>query len=288
MGGLRRKNGTPSDCRKAYTHPEVNVGLRDWWAGNVAGASGYGSAMGREAVKNGIALGRTLYRGHGIRARNVTRKSHVKQHEEGWVIQCVNGLVGPFQTKEKAEQYEEDTFSDAPVVARLSDALVFEDEEHMKSAGFDLYTSAPAQAPPIEDSSQLSWHTRAAGIAFCVCCSIGAANNFMKEANADSFNRSMGSSTREELVRMNREVLCGLVNHYVALPKSLGVTEVIDIDRPGTNDFLAVFFAALSVQVPGRMVGFQRGGVLGFGATTVALAEETLFKVHEASQEFRW
>jgi hypothetical protein len=35
-------------------------------AKNVAGASGYGSTLGREVVKNGIALGRTLYLGHGL------------------------------------------------------------------------------------------------------------------------------------------------------------------------------------------------------------------------------
>lgn len=284
----RRTERGPGGCSKAYTHAEVRVGLRDWLAGNVAGASGYGSAMGRHAVKSGIELGRVFYLGHGTRARNITRKSHVRQHEGGWVIQCVNGLVGPFQTKEEAEQYEEDTFTNAPTVARLSDALVFENGEHMKSEGFDLYASDPAQAPPSEDSSQLSWHTRAAGIAFCVCCSIGAATNSMREANADSFNRSMGSSFREELARINMEVLCGSVNDYVALPKKMGVTKVIDTNKPGMNDCLAVFSAALSVQVPGSMVGFQRGGALGFGEAAVALAEETLVKVREASHKFRW
>ena len=264
------------------------MGLRDWVAGNVAGASGYGSAMGREAVKNGIALGRTFYLAHRTRAKNITRKSHVKQHGEGWVIQCANGLVGSFQTKEAAEQFEEETFTDAPRVARLSDSLVFEDDEHMKSERFEFCAPDPAQVPPTEDFLELWSHTRAAGIAFCVCCSVAAATNFMKEGNAVRFNRSMGSSTRDELVRLNKEMLCGLVNHYAGLPRTLGITNVIDTDKPGTNDFLAVFFAALSVLVPGRMVGFQRGGVLGFGPTTRALAEETLVKVRDASQNFRW
>src|SRR5207245_1056393 len=105
------------------------------------------SVMGREAVKNGIALGRTLYRGHGTRARNIIRKSHVKQHQEGWVIECVNGLVGPFQTKEEAEQYEQDTFVGAPTVTGLSDVLIFEDAEQMKSEGFELCASDPDSPP---------------------------------------------------------------------------------------------------------------------------------------------
>jgi hypothetical protein len=41
------------------------MGLRDWAAKNVAGPSAYGEVMGREAVKNGLAVGRTIYWGHG-------------------------------------------------------------------------------------------------------------------------------------------------------------------------------------------------------------------------------
>ena len=41
------------------------MGIRDWVAKNVAGPSAYGEVMGRESVKNGLAIGRTLYLGHG-------------------------------------------------------------------------------------------------------------------------------------------------------------------------------------------------------------------------------
>jgi hypothetical protein len=37
-------------------------------AKNIAGASAYGEVMGRQSVKNGYALGRQLYLGHGTRA----------------------------------------------------------------------------------------------------------------------------------------------------------------------------------------------------------------------------
>jgi hypothetical protein len=41
------------------------MGLRDWLAKNVAGAGAYGDSMGRSTAENGLALGRTLYLGHG-------------------------------------------------------------------------------------------------------------------------------------------------------------------------------------------------------------------------------
>jgi hypothetical protein len=44
------------------------MGLKNWLAKNVAGVSGYGQTFGRENVTNGLALGRTLYLGHGSRA----------------------------------------------------------------------------------------------------------------------------------------------------------------------------------------------------------------------------
>ena len=36
------------------------MGLKDWLAKSVAGVSGYGEVMGREAVRSGLALGITL------------------------------------------------------------------------------------------------------------------------------------------------------------------------------------------------------------------------------------
>jgi hypothetical protein len=41
------------------------VELKDWLAKR-AGVNAYGGVMGREAVKNGLALGRWLYLGHGM------------------------------------------------------------------------------------------------------------------------------------------------------------------------------------------------------------------------------
>jgi len=44
------------------------MGLKNWFAKNVGGAGGYGDAMGRAAAKNGLALGRTLFMGHGTQS----------------------------------------------------------------------------------------------------------------------------------------------------------------------------------------------------------------------------
>ena len=41
------------------------MGLKNWLARSVAGVDGYGNTMGRSTGENGLALGRTLYLGHG-------------------------------------------------------------------------------------------------------------------------------------------------------------------------------------------------------------------------------
>src|SRR5712691_3179798 len=148
---------------------EVGMGLKDWLAKS-ARVGAYGGVMGREAVKNGLALGRTLYLGHGTRAT-------------------------------------------------ASDNFVFEDEDHMKPEGFTLYCADPLHMPPAEDSSELSKQTRAAGIALAAHCSITAAYNFMKEANADTFSRHMGDSTCTEMRQLNLDITFDIVNHYLRLPK---------------------------------------------------------------------
>ena len=38
---------------------------------------------------------------------------HVREHEQGWVIEGANGLCGPFQTKEEAERFEDEMMAEA-------------------------------------------------------------------------------------------------------------------------------------------------------------------------------
>jgi|SRR5208283_614361 len=218
------------------------MGLKDWLAKS-AGVGAYGEVMGREAVKNGIALGRTLYLGHGTRAT-------------------------PY------------------------DGFVFEYSEHMRSEGFELYCADEMQRPPMEDPSQLSKHTRAAGIAFAATCCFVLASNLMKRANAEAFKRSAGSSTARELRELSSGISPELLTYYWDVQRSrverTEELEVLNLESPGTNDILSWYLEELSKQVQGKAVGFQRRGVLGFDTIVVSLAEETVQGMREASQKFGW
>ena len=54
----------------------------------------------------------------------------------------------------------------------------------MTAQAFDFYCSDPLKMPPAEDSTELSMHTRALGIAFAAQCAITSASNFMKREAA--------------------------------------------------------------------------------------------------------
>src|SRR5271157_201950 len=74
------------------------MGLKDWLAKNVAGASAYGEVMGRECVKNGIALGRILYLGHATRATPSVRfvfKDSEEMQSNGFDLYCKDPLHRP-------------------------------------------------------------------------------------------------------------------------------------------------------------------------------------------------
>jgi hypothetical protein len=202
-----------------------------------AGVGAYGEVMGREAVKNGLALGRTLYLGHGTRATP-------------------------------------------------SAVLVFENQDHVKTEGFTLYCTDPVRLPPAEDSSELSKQTRAAGIALAAHCSITAAYNFMKEANAEMFSRSMGDSTRTAMRQLNLDLTFDMVNHYLRLPRPVGVTQILDLEKPGLNDLFSLFLQEINKQ--NGPVGFRRTGALGFDLIAVPLAGETVQTIRGATQKFGW
>jgi hypothetical protein len=198
--------------------------------------------MGRELFPTGVALGRTIYLGHGTRA------------------------------------------------VPSGDILVFDDGNQMKAAGFVPYCQDPLNRPPLEDSTALSKHTRAAGIALAATCGVTAASNFMKSTNARDFNRSLGSSFRVELSKNSPAIVFDLVLYYVNLPKPAGVTRVLNLDKPGVDDVLAVFLDKVrrQIQIPDKAVAFRRGGELGFDVVAIPLAEQTVLKISEAAQHFGW
>jgi hypothetical protein len=215
------------------------MGLRDWLAKNVAGASGYGNAIGRQAVTGGLALGRFLYLGHGTRATP-------------------------------------------------SDVVVFEDADHLRSEGFELYCPDDLHMPPSEDSSELSKHTRAAGVAFALECGRAAAENFVEQQNGSAFVQSMGSAATNQLRELNSGVTADLVEGYLRLSRPSGITDLLNWKKPGTNDLLFVFLREVTRHSQDAAVGFQRGGVLGYGVVAVPLVEESVKMVSAATQKFGW
>lgn len=230
-----RKGVPPADEEQGRT----DMGIKNWMAKNLAGVSGYGSTLGREAVKNGLALGRVLYVGHGTRATS-------------------------------------------------SAAFIFEDSREMGAAGFVPYCTDPINSPPMEDTSVLSRHILVAGITFASTCTFTAAFNCMKEANANSFTRSMGASVRAELDQLSFGITSDLLNHYNKLPRPAGIIQVLNVEKPGTNDLLAVLLGEAVNQSRTGAVGFQRTGVLGFDLVAVPLAEETIKMVRAATHQFGW
>jgi hypothetical protein len=215
------------------------MGLKNWMAKNLSGVSGYGSTIGREVVKNGLALGRTLYVGHG--------------------------------TSTTASAFR-----------------IFEDGDEMAAAGFTPYCPDPMNRPPMEDASELSKHIRVVGVTFAATCTFTAAFNSMKEANASSFTRSMGDSARTELGQPNSGITSELLNHYNKVPRPARITQVLNLDKPGTNDLLSVLLEEAVNQSRAGAIGFQRTGVLGFDLIAVSLAEETVKMVKAATHQFGW
>jgi hypothetical protein len=70
-----------------------NMGLKNWLAKNVAGVEAYGGVMGRESVKNGLAIGRTLYLGHGScagKSRRCVFESAESMISEGYTVYCAD------------------------------------------------------------------------------------------------------------------------------------------------------------------------------------------------------
>jgi len=215
------------------------MGLRDWLAKNVSGVSGYGETMGREAVKNGIAVGRVLYLGHG------TSSHH-------------------------------------------SDVFIYESIDELKAAGYEPYCGNDLQRPPMQDSSKLSIQARACGVAFAVQCCMTAAQNFMQPSNAANFNRSMGAGSKQEFENQRSAVTSDMVLEYLRLPRPDGLSKVLNVDDPGSNDLFGAFLLALSRQGDGRAVAFPKTGVLGFDAVVVPLATETIQSISGAAPKFGW
>ena len=167
--------------------------------------------------------------------------------------------------------------------------FAFRDSEEMESNGLTLYCKDSLNRPALEDSSELSKQTRAAGIAFAVQVCLMASTNFMQnDTNRRDFHRSLGAGTKGELLTLGSDVGMERVLHFVNLPPAAGVSKALNMEEPGTGDLLGNYLEGLSGQGSNGKVGFQREGVLGFGVVVVPLAQETVVKIREACVKFKW
>jgi hypothetical protein len=142
--------------------------------------------------------------------------------------------------------------------------------------------------PPLEDASELSKHVRVAGIIFAATCAFTAAFSSMKKANARSFTQSVQRSIVTEIGQLNSGITSDLLDHYNKLPRPAGITDVLNLKKPGTSDLLSVLLEEAVNQSRAGAVGFQRTGSLGFNAFAVPLAEETVKVVWAATHQFGW
>ena len=214
------------------------MGLRDW-LGKQVGASGYGNAIGESVIENGLAVGRTIFLGHGLRP--------------GW-----------------------------PDHSRI-----FDDGAQMEGEGFQPYCKDPLNRPPLEDKSELSKQSRALGIALASRIGMAATKNFFRDsARREEFNRSLGQRVRDTLGTHSSDFSFEEVLRYVKIPTDVRVA--LNLENPGTDDLLGVFLEELGNHGGVNTVGFQRGGVLGFDAIVVPLAQETVINIQAAAQKFSW
>jgi hypothetical protein len=215
------------------------MGLKQWLGKNVAGVGAYGGSIGRSVAGNGLALGRTLYLGHG--------KTH-----------------------------------------RTPNCSFFDSPQAMAAAGYAVYCDDPSRMPPNEDSSELSLLTRAAGIAFAARVAMNASEYFASPDNRSTFRKAIGASTAAYLAEGGRGLSIDLVTHFVRLDAPRGITQVLDLKSPGSNDLFGVLLKEVSERSREASIGFQRGGILGYSAVVGPLATETTSAVQRAAQEFGW
>jgi hypothetical protein len=127
-----------------------------------------------------------------------------------------------------------------------------------------------------------------AGIAFATQCCMTAASNFMQGRNASEFNRSLGPTTRDELLKLDAGITIQGVLHYLNLPLPDEIRRVLNLDTPGSGDQLHYFPAEVAKQGGGSAVAFQRRGALGFDVVAVPLMTETIASVRDARTQFKW
>ncbi len=197
--------------------------------------------MGDAQIENGIALGRTLYLGHGTRTS-------------------------------------------------ASDRFVYEDSHELLRNGFTPYCVDPTNRPPLEDNSELSKHSRAAGIAFALSIDSQTSGMFKKRTNFDLYSLAISRKIGSEFRQDRGGIACNMILDYTeALTQSSGGKRpILNENEPGTDDSFSVILERLRRSQPSFAVAFQRSGICGFDLIVRPLVYQTLLGVMKATEDFGW
>jgi hypothetical protein len=167
-----------------------------------------------------------------------------------------------------------------------SGSRIFADAIQMHSAGFDLYCSDPTNLPA-EDSSALSIHCRAVSMALATHLGMFCSRYFSKQDSKSAFNRAMGSGTAEKLRQLNSDVTVELFQRYTHMTIPSGL-KFVNKEIPGEADLLGFYMNEAAKTSSTCTIGFQRTGILGFAALSVALMDQTITAFEDALAKFHW
>jgi hypothetical protein len=102
------------------------MGLKDWLTKR-SGPTGYGDAMGRQAVENGIALGRFLFLGHGTHPKRSSVsvfEDEDKLRTAGFSLYCTNAQSSP-PAENSSDLYRQTRAAGIALAVRCSIAAAY-------------------------------------------------------------------------------------------------------------------------------------------------------------------
>lgn len=166
-------------------------------------------------------------------------------------------------------------------------ARFFNDSDDMRSAGFALYCPDSESLQSVDLSATMAIHCCIASMAIESHLGMFCASYFRRESNKRDFNRAMGAGTGEKLRQSKDGMTVELFQSYMALPIPNG-TKFVNEDVPGEGDLVGFYLNEVTKRCAAYPVGFQRGGMLGFGEPAIALMNDTITRFEGAIAKFHW
>jgi hypothetical protein len=223
------------------------MGLKDWWAGNVAGPKAYGDFIGRDARESGLVLANVLFISHGAR--------------------LTGGTTNIFDTQAEMEA--------AGYRPRFSEIVEID---------FGSLT---------KDEQLLFRSLQRAMIFFAGMVNLNVALQYMRRENTTKFQSGLRPSLLRSMVK------CGLFDRietaqaevlsYASLVNSASASIYLNMDKPGSGDFLEQFIVR-AVEASGSTLhyGFIRTGLTGFDLIALRLAQETVKAIYGVVTKYGW